>query len=187
MAGPSLTPGGEELFLYSDTSLSKFTFTNTTTYTLASNPVPPANYDSKTAQLSKDGLELYWTLAETTSDSSALFKLNRTAIASDFINPVKLNNNINSAHLNNFQASYASLANVMVWVRNDDNYWTGNELYIAQAFPFSAIDELSNLNSPSKQLSMIVDLMGRKTEYKPNTVLIYIYSDGTIERKLKIE
>jgi hypothetical protein len=34
---------------------------------------------------------------------------------------------------------------------------------------------------------MIVDFMGRVIEFKPNTPLIFIYSDGTRERVMKIE
>ena len=33
----------------------------------------------------------------------------------------------------------------------------------------------------------IVDLLGRETEDKPNTLLIYIYSDGTSEKVFRIE
>ena len=46
------------------------------------------------------------------------------------------------------------------------------------------INELSN--SP-KQLLKIVDLMGRETPYKPNTVLIYVYDDGSTEKVFKME
>ena len=38
-----------------------------------------------------------------------------------------------------------------------------------------------------KELIKIIDLMGKETEYKPNTVLIYVYSDGTTEKVLQIE
>lgn len=37
------------------------------------------------------------------------------------------------------------------------------------------------------ELVKIVDLLGRETEFKPNTVLIYIYSDGTMEKIYKAE
>lgn len=38
-----------------------------------------------------------------------------------------------------------------------------------------------------KQLVKIIDFMGRETEFKSNTPLIYIYSDGTRERVMKLE
>ena len=39
----------------------------------------------------------------------------------------------------------------------------------------------------SKNLIQIVDMMGRETPFKPNTPLLYIYDDGTVERKIIIE
>ena len=46
---------------------------------------------------------------------------------------------------------------------------------------------LNELNNTPKQLLKIVDLMGRETEYKPNTVLIYVYDDGSTEKVFKME
>jgi len=46
---------------------------------------------------------------------------------------------------------------------------------------------LEELIQSEKELVKIVDFMGRETEYKRNTPLIFIYSDGTIERVMKLE
>ncbi|MFT6503343.1 MAG: hypothetical protein ACJASQ_003478 [Crocinitomicaceae bacterium] len=46
---------------------------------------------------------------------------------------------------------------------------------------------IAELNSSPKQLLKIVDLMGRETTYKLNTVLIYVYDDGTTERVFKLD
>ena len=43
------------------------------------------------------------------------------------------------------------------------------------------------LNKTPKKLIKIVDVLGRKTPFKPNTPLLYIYDDGTVERKMIIE
>jgi len=40
---------------------------------------------------------------------------------------------------------------------------------------------------PEKKLMRILDTMGRETKYKPNTTLIYIYSDGTTEKVYIVE
>ncbi|MBL4862956.1 MAG: hypothetical protein JKY09_08080 [Crocinitomicaceae bacterium] len=40
----------------------------------------------------------------------------------------------------------------------------------------------TELNNSNKQLIKIVDYLGRETEFKPNTPLIYIYTDGSTER-----
>ena len=49
---------------------------------------------------------------------------------------------------------------------------------------YSGIEELLN---GTVDLIKIVDLLGRETPFKPNTPLIYIYSDGTTERVFIIE
>lgn len=49
---------------------------------------------------------------------------------------------------------------------------------------YTGIEELLQ---NEKKLVKIVDFMGRETELKPNTPLIFIYSDGTRERIIKLE
>ena len=46
---------------------------------------------------------------------------------------------------------------------------------------------IGELNNSSKQLIKIVDVLGRETPFKPNTPLLYIYNDGTVERKMIME
>ena len=46
---------------------------------------------------------------------------------------------------------------------------------------------VDELNTSTKELIKIVDLMGRETTFKPNTPLLYIYSDGTRVRVMQIE
>lgn len=46
---------------------------------------------------------------------------------------------------------------------------------------------IEELNSASKDIIKITDLMGRQTADKPNTTLIYIYSDGTTEKVYRME
>ena len=50
---------------------------------------------------------------------------------------------------------------------------------------FVGISELG-LN-PSKELVKIVNLLGQRVEYTPNTVLIYQYSDGTSQKVCIVE
>jgi thiol-disulfide isomerase/thioredoxin len=38
-------------------------------------------------------------------------------------------------------------------------------------------------NAMEKELVKIVDLLGRETNFKPNTIQLYFYSDGTTEKK----
>ena len=46
---------------------------------------------------------------------------------------------------------------------------------------------LNQLTNSIKQLVKIVDVLGRETEFKTNTPLIYVYSDGTTEKIFKFE
>ena len=55
---------------------------------------------------------------------------------------------------------------------------------IALAMQYTGIGEL---NSTPKQLIKIVDVLGRETPFKPNTPLLYIYNDGTVERKVVLK
>ena len=46
---------------------------------------------------------------------------------------------------------------------------------------------IENLSPKQKELIKVVDLFGRETTPKTNTLLVYIYSDGTIEKKVIVE
>jgi Leucine-rich repeat (LRR) protein len=61
------------------------------------------------------------------------------------------------------------------------------QMYFSTACGSPCAVGIDELNNSSKQLLKIVDLMGRETTYKPNMMLIYIYSDGTVEKVFKLE
>ena len=46
---------------------------------------------------------------------------------------------------------------------------------------------IGELNNTPKQLIKIVDAIGRETAFKPNTPLIYVYDDGSIEKVFSVE
>lgn len=50
---------------------------------------------------------------------------------------------------------------------------------------FVGINEYSNDSMNEKEVLMILDQLGRETNFKPNTPLIYIYTDGTSKRIFK--
>ena len=72
-------------------------------------------------------------------------------------------------------------------------YENGGNLYRAQKFnwffhtPILGYTGSLNSNYTPKQLIKIVDVLGRETPFKPNTPLLYIYNDGSVERKMIIE
>jgi uncharacterized Ntn-hydrolase superfamily protein len=50
-----------------------------------------------------------------------------------------------------------------------------------------SVANIEELINKDKELVKIIDYMGRETNFKPNTVLIFIYNDGTLEKKIVIE
>lgn len=59
-----------------------------------------------------------------------------------------------------------------------------NDIWVVKLGQFSGIEELSQKHEePIK----IVNILGQETEFKANTPLIYIFSDGSRERKMVIE
>jgi len=58
------------------------------------------------------------------------------------------------------------------------------DISACELIDFSGIEELTQ---NEKELVKIIDLMGRETKFVSNTPLIFIYSDGTIERVMEIE
>lgn len=64
----------------------------------------------------------------------------------------------------------------------------GPSVFIAKMTP-SIVSSTTNIQavSPNKELIKIVDVLGRETIHKKNTLLFYIYSDGTVEKKVFVE
>ena len=80
---------------------------------------------------------------------------------------------------------------------DDENYstanWTGDnidsQIYFSENCnnDCSNITHINELNATPKKLMRIVDLLGRKTPFKPNTTLLFIYEDGSVERKMVLK
>ena len=97
-----------------------------------------------------------------------------------------------SAHLVNDSAIYEGnpvsclIEDQLYWQEDlsslDNGRWTFvHENVGVDQNVFLDIDEAIFNNKPS--LVKIFDLLGRETSVKPNTVLFYIYSDGSLEKK----
>ena len=77
---------------------------------------------------------------------------------------------------------------------DDAAYSTANWTHIDPQMYFSedCNNDCSNTSSltelsTSKNIIQILDMMGRETNFKPNTPLIYVYNDGSTERVFTIE
>lgn len=62
--------------------------------------------------------------------------------------------------------------------------YSNNEIYAGEGSPNVSIGELA---PTEKKLLKIVDIMGRDVDPKPNTLLLYIYSDGSTEKVFSVE
>jgi hypothetical protein len=106
--------------------------------------------------------------------------------------------NIKNGNNNNMIIFLADANPNLTCIEVDDAEWsTANWDVIDDASSFSedcnypencddssvGISELTT----SKNLIQILDLMGRETSFKPNTPLIYVYDDGSIEKVFSVE
>ena len=70
-----------------------------------------------------------------------------------------------------------------------DYYELGDGLVVVDEL--NGITATSSINiteqKPERKLLIIKDMMGRKTEARSNSILFYIYNDGTVEKKIIIE
>ena len=102
--------------------------------------------------------------------------------------------NVKNGNNTNFYSFNATLNPNLTCIEVDNVAWSdANWTAIDAQMSFSnacsspcavGLEELSNT---PKQLVKITDLIGRETTSKPNTPLIYIYSDGTAEKVFKMD
>ena len=76
---------------------------------------------------------------------------------------------------------------VINWINNNNNIDPQHYFSANCNNACSNTSSISELNNTPKQLIKIVDVIGRETPFKPNTPLLYIYNDGTVERKMIIK
>ena len=69
-----------------------------------------------------------------------------------------------------------------------DDFWASEEIWdFFNQTTNNTLDLYEEINTQIKEVVKITDLIGRETPFKPNTPLLYIYNDGTVERKMIIE
>ena len=104
--------------------------------------------------------------------------------------------NVKNGNNANFtQFFYANNNSNLICIEVDDvNFSTNNWTNIDSQTSFSSDCgnsgcslSINELSKNPKKLIQIVDVLGRETPFKPNTPLLYIYDDGTVERKMIIK
>jgi len=88
----------------------------------------------------------------------------------------------NSMGSNTFLVDYTSSQTI----NQLDNLPYAGDPYMRVTVTYAGVG-LSELNETPVELVRITDLMGRETEFTPNTPLIYVYSDGSVRREFRIE
>jgi len=84
-----------------------------------------------------------------------------------------------------FTASSAQEGHTMLAIHSGDTGTSGMIYQFFNTQSAAGIDVL--VEKGEKEIVKIIDLMGREAAFKPNTPFIFIYSDGTAERVMKIE
>lgn len=70
-----------------------------------------------------------------------------------------------------------------IFATNSGDYDLAIDAFACNAY----VVGLRELSQPNKEIIRIVDILGRETENKPNTLLIYIFSDGTTKKVYRVE
>ena len=88
------------------------------------------------------------------------------------------------------QIPFSGNTNVKFYIRsqNNDAIMLSPERAEYEFYEYSTISGLSeNLGSDNKKLIKVLDVMGREVRINYNTALFFLYSDGSVEKKIIIE
>ena len=69
-------------------------------------------------------------------------------------------------------------------IETDVNGCVGEEISLSVNIIFNSVEDI-NINS--KKLIKIIDVLGRVSKEKSNIPFFYIFDDGTVEKKIKID
>ena len=81
------------------------------------------------------------------------------------------------------QGYVGSFMNRFRFLSNDLAYASGETVYKYTCDNINSTTEINNIN---KKIISIKDILGREVDFKHNTLLLYIYNDGTVEKKITI-
>lgn len=119
----------------------------------------------------------------TYSDYNSKF-LSFTMNDDGFYGDIHANDGIYSAFLN---GTTNSVAKFYIRSQNDDAMMLSPEKAEYEFYEYSIVSGFSNPTSTqNRKLMKIVDVLGRETKQSFNTPVFYIYSDGTVEKKIII-
>ncbi|HTX88756.1 MAG TPA: T9SS type A sorting domain-containing protein [Bacteroidales bacterium] len=190
IAGPSLNPSQDELFIYwnndwgsegivefSRISASKFNYTRTL--------ILPTGYSPGPGQLSKDGLT-YFLSANDTTGNPALYQLTRATLADSFSVETFLQiKGINDTVMINGLPSMSDSLKWVVFIRAVKNNWLANELYIAhKASPSSIFDQEEKHQLLSLYPNPANSLISVKTGFKGKLLILNIQGQQILQQDI---
>jgi len=70
-------------------------------------------------------------------------------------------------------------------VETDVNGCVGEEVF--SSLITVIINSVEDINTNSRKLTKIIDILGRESKQKSNVPLFYIFEDGTVEKKIVVE
>ncbi len=171
ISAPSLTPDKQELYLFEanwehNSRIIKFNRTDDLSYAYSETLNFPPDLKPDPGQLSKDGLKYILPL-EDTYGKTRLYEMERSNFSEQF-GALTLIEGINDDNYqSNSQPSVSAGGNTMVWVKNNNGLWSGNELYIAEndAASTDAFGPVSNFNIYPNPVSdrLTIDLREQTT------------------------
>ena len=99
---------------------------------------------------------------------------------------------LNVANGNNTNMTFSAVSTNLQCIQVDDPVysnanWFAIDFGVVFSLDCSGTTSLAELSTDTKELVAITDLMGRRTEFKLNTLQIYLYNDRTTEKIFKIE
>ena len=121
-----------------------------------------------------DTIEFYWTITNITNQIVySTFGFYGSTIFATYLDTMKVC----------YSAIFFSSSNIDTCISCDYFYWDGIE--------WSVLNIATNLIEESKNKIItnykITNLLGKETPYRRNTPLLYLYDDGTVEKRIVID
>jgi len=144
ISGASLNAAQNELFIFSEyDGIILFNRTGANSFEYSGLLFSLSNSNSTPGQISKDDLSYFWGLRNT--NNTLIHHLDRSNTADSFSSSVLQEiNTLNELGYLNFQPSMSTNLEWVVFVRNPQNTWYGNELYISHNQALSVANPKAN-------------------------------------------
>ncbi len=146
--------------------------------------VNDTNYVSYATYISKNNLELYWTRIPAGAITGASLSEICVAVRSNVNDPFSTPTVLFSSPVIEINEAVSLSGDQMIMYYHKK---VNGIFELKMRHRQSGLGISESQHDQPKTVVQIIDLMGRETEFKPNTLLIYIYSDGTTQKVFRAE